>query len=184
MSAMASQITILMIVFSTVYSGTYERKHLSSASLAFVRGIHQWPVNFPHKGPVTRKMFPFDDVFMDISDLTIITLLNISAGNSIWALHVQTKRSTSSILSCDLTQNRLRKSRLTLMQARSSCSGGQIRGIAAHCGHISNILGLNSITQYFQMIFSNAFSGTKLDVFLFQCRRSVFVRVHANMIHY
>ena len=29
-----------------------------------VRGIHRWPVNSPHKGPVTRKMFPFDDVIM------------------------------------------------------------------------------------------------------------------------
>ena len=39
-------------------------KHQSSASLAFVLGIHRWPVNSPHKGPVTRKMFPFDDVIM------------------------------------------------------------------------------------------------------------------------
>ena len=36
----------------------------SSASLAFVRGIRRWPVNSPHKRPVTRKMFPFDDVIM------------------------------------------------------------------------------------------------------------------------
>ena len=64
MSAMASQITILTIVYSTVYSGTDQRKHRSSKSLAFVRGIHRWPVNSPHKGPVTRKMFPFDDVVM------------------------------------------------------------------------------------------------------------------------
>ena len=61
---MASQITSLRIVYSTVYSGTDQRKHQSSASLAFVRGIHRWPVNSPHKGPVTRKMFPFDDVIM------------------------------------------------------------------------------------------------------------------------
>ena len=27
-------------------------------------GIHRGPVNSPHKGPVTRKMFPFDDVIM------------------------------------------------------------------------------------------------------------------------
>ena len=40
------------------------KKHQSSASLAFVRGIRRWPVNSPHKGPVTRKMFPFDDVIM------------------------------------------------------------------------------------------------------------------------
>ena len=43
---------------------SYQRKHQSSASLAFVRWIHRWPVNSPHKGPVTRKMFPFDDVIM------------------------------------------------------------------------------------------------------------------------
>ena len=55
MSAMAYQITSLTIVYSTVYSGTYQRKHQSSASLAFVRGIHRWPANSPHKGPVTRK---------------------------------------------------------------------------------------------------------------------------------
>ena len=41
-----------------------KKKNQSSASLAFVRGIHRWPVNSPHKGPVTRKMFPFDDVIM------------------------------------------------------------------------------------------------------------------------
>ena len=64
MSAMASQVTSLTIVYSTVYSGTNERKNQSSASLAFVWGIHRWPVNSPHKGPVTRKMFPFDDVIM------------------------------------------------------------------------------------------------------------------------
>ena len=62
--AIASQITSLTIVYSTVYSGTDERKHQSSAPLAFVRGIQQWPVNSPHKEPVTRKMFPFDDVIM------------------------------------------------------------------------------------------------------------------------
>ena len=44
--------------------GADQRKHQSSASLAFVRGIHRRPVNSPHKGPVTRKMFPFDDVIM------------------------------------------------------------------------------------------------------------------------
>ena len=64
MSTMTSQITSLVIVYSTVYSGADERKHQSSASLAFVRGIHQWAVNSPHKGPVTRKMLPFDDVIM------------------------------------------------------------------------------------------------------------------------
>ena len=64
MSAMSSLITSLTIVYSNVYSGADQRKHQSSASLAFVRVIHRWPVNSPHKGPVMRKMFPFDDVIM------------------------------------------------------------------------------------------------------------------------
>ena len=58
MGAIASQITSLRIVFSTVYLDIDQRKHQSSASLAFVRGNHQRPVNSPHKWPVTRKMFP------------------------------------------------------------------------------------------------------------------------------
>ena len=65
MSAMASQITSLTIVYLTVYSRRRSRTRQSSASLALVRGMHRWPVNSPHKGPVTRKMFPFDDVIMD-----------------------------------------------------------------------------------------------------------------------
>ena len=65
MSAMTSQITSLTIVCSTGYPSADQRKHLNSASLAFVRGIHRRPVNSPHKGPVTRKMFPFDDIIME-----------------------------------------------------------------------------------------------------------------------
>ena len=59
-----SQITGLTIVYSTDYSIADQRKHLSSASLAFVRGNHRGPWTSPHKWPVTRKMFPFDDVIM------------------------------------------------------------------------------------------------------------------------
>ena len=55
MGPVASQITSLIIVYSTVYSGADQRKHQSSASLSFVRGIPRWPVNSPHKWPVTRK---------------------------------------------------------------------------------------------------------------------------------
>ena len=64
MGMVVSQITSLAIVYSTVASDADQRKHQSSASLAFVRGIHQGPVNSPHKWPVTRKMFPFDDVII------------------------------------------------------------------------------------------------------------------------
>ena len=66
-SVIASQITSLTIVYSSVYSDADQRKHQSSASLAFVREIHRGPVNSPHKWPVTRKMFSFDDVIMSSS---------------------------------------------------------------------------------------------------------------------
>ena len=70
MRAMASQITSLKIVYSTICSGADQRKHQRSAPLVFVRRIHRWPVNSPHKRPVTRKMFPFDDVIMFGNDST------------------------------------------------------------------------------------------------------------------
>ena len=71
MTMLASQITSLAVVYSIVYSGVNQRKHQSSASLAFVREIHRGPVNFPHKWPVTRKMFPFDDVIMGSINISI-----------------------------------------------------------------------------------------------------------------
>ena len=77
MISMASQITGVSIVYSTLCSGADQRKHQSSASLAFVRGIHRWPVDSPHKGPVTRKMFPLDDV------ITIFFLISLPS----WRYH-------------------------------------------------------------------------------------------------
>ena len=64
MSTMASRISGASIVCSTVCSGADQRKHQSSASLACVRGIHRWRLGSLHKGPVLRKMLPFDDVVM------------------------------------------------------------------------------------------------------------------------
>ena len=64
MDPMASQITGISIVYWIVCSGADQRKYQSSTLLAFAREIHWWPVNCPHKGPVTRKIFPFDDVLI------------------------------------------------------------------------------------------------------------------------
>ena len=64
MGVIEFQITSLTSVYSIVYSGVDQRKHQSSASLAFVWGIHLGPVNSLRKWPITRKMFPFDDVIM------------------------------------------------------------------------------------------------------------------------
>ena len=63
--AMASQITSLTTVYSTIHSGADQRKHQSSASLAFVCGEFTGDRWIPHKWPITRKMFPFDDVMMN-----------------------------------------------------------------------------------------------------------------------
>ena len=64
MSAMASQINGVSIVCSSVGSSADQRK-LQTTPLVFVRGIYRSPVDSPHKGPVTWKVFPFDDVIMD-----------------------------------------------------------------------------------------------------------------------
>ena len=64
MGVIASQITSLPIVYSIFYSDAAQIKHQSSAPLAFVWGIYRGPVNCQHKWPVTRKIFPFDDVIV------------------------------------------------------------------------------------------------------------------------
>ena len=73
-----AQITSLTIVYSTVHSGADKRKHQSSVSLTFVR----WPVNSPHKWPVTRKMFPFDDVIISLSANALKGTTNLNSSVS------------------------------------------------------------------------------------------------------
>ena len=81
MGSIASQITSLVIVYSTVYSDADQSNYQSSASLAFVRGIHRRPVNSPHKWPVTPKMFPFDDVIINI-----MWLQSIHSLEAVWVV--------------------------------------------------------------------------------------------------
>ena len=96
MTMLASQITSLTVVYSIVYSDVNQRKHQSSASLAFVREIHRGPVNFPHKWPVTRKMFPFDDVIMTkgtfFKQILMImerhTTHTLDSGPKQWMIHI------------------------------------------------------------------------------------------------
>ena len=89
MATMMSQITSLAVVYSIVYSGADQRKHQSSAALAFVRGIYRGPVNSPHKWPATRKMFPFHDVIMN-SGHAYTWRMNpaiIHTTQCVWSLH-------------------------------------------------------------------------------------------------
>ena len=101
MDTIASQITSLTIVYSTVYSDADQRKYQSSASLAFVRGIHRRPVNSPHTWPVTRKMFPFVDVIMLIWFIYPYTPGSFTA---IWIIWVK--------LDTDKSQQAITKQRL------------------------------------------------------------------------
>ena len=98
MGSMAFQITSLAIVYPTIYSDVDQRKHQSSASLAFVRGFHRGPVNSPHKWPVTRKMFPFDDVIMlmalEVVDWQLL-MPPATMKRSVWPLGLNTLRSRS-----------------------------------------------------------------------------------------
>ena len=68
-----------LVFFSSICSGTDQRKYQSSTSLAFERGIHWWPVDSIHKGPVTQKMFPIDDIFMSTNDF-----IHILQGHLYW----------------------------------------------------------------------------------------------------
>ena len=93
MGAITSQITSLTIVYSTVYSDADPRKHQSSASLAFVWGIHRGPVNSPHKWPVTRKMFPFDDVIMNWFICALSIVLEWILQTTAWPWDLSRRRS-------------------------------------------------------------------------------------------
>ena len=98
MGTMASQITSLTIVYSTVYSDADERKHQSSASLAFVRGIHRWPVNSPQKWLVTRNMSPFDDVIRLIITATSNSPCSLTCDSSINILNYRETSNNRRIL--------------------------------------------------------------------------------------
>ena len=59
-------------LFAQPFVQAYIKENIKfSASLAFVRGIHGWPVDYPHKGPVTQKIFPFDDTIISFSFVVI-----------------------------------------------------------------------------------------------------------------
>ena len=124
MGAMASQITSLTIVNSTVSSGADQRTHLSSSLLAFVWGIHWWLVNSPHKWPVIQKMFPFEyvimfpcSVFNDdkvmcmttilcYTDLTLICSVDNFYLHSIWTTTVAHHYSSNCSPSANIIANR------------------------------------------------------------------------------
>ena len=125
MIAMASQITSLTVVYSTVYSGADQRKHQSSASLAFVRGIHRWPGNSRHKGPVTRRIFPFHDVIMEFPGHVRPILKTTDLGGS----HLKCKNNQICLNNC---RNIIWKKKLYFICAKYKirrCSIKEKRGV-------------------------------------------------------
>ena len=99
METIASQITSITSVYSTVYSDADQRKHQSSVSLAFVRRIHREPVNSPHKWPVTRKMFPFDDAIMKLA----ASLFNTTNGGFMFWIVLECSLSFPLVFECSLS---------------------------------------------------------------------------------
>ena len=84
MDGMESQITSLTIVYSTVYSGRRTKKNIKAPRHWHLCGeITAVTDEFPHKWPVTRKMFSFDDVIMEY--MWIDQYQAISRQNKSWA---------------------------------------------------------------------------------------------------
>ena len=96
MNAMASHITGVSIICSTACSGADQRKHQNSASLVCVRAIHRWPVDSPHKGPVTRKMFPLGDVIMEKLRLCHTSYMDVGRNKEIIKEAMSSERMTAS----------------------------------------------------------------------------------------
>ena len=85
MGVMASQITSLTFFTQSCIQEQIKESNQSSPTLAFARGIHRGPVNSPHKGPVTRKMFPFDGVIMKIFVMCALRVkMTTSCRCSLW----------------------------------------------------------------------------------------------------
>ena len=96
MGVMAYQLPSLTDIYSSVHSGADQRKHQSSESLAFVRGIHRWPVNSSHKWSVTRKMFPLDDVIIKSPVLEKFEVMKLCANMfvPVLSIHLSNFRAT------------------------------------------------------------------------------------------
>ena len=172
MGMIASQITSLTIVYSTVDSGADQRKHQRPASLAFVRGIHREPVNSPHKWPVTRKNVSFWWRHYGFAELIKYKLTNI-------------------ITSCPLDKHRFPQIRYQVF----SSSVGSYRALNIICiipyhyqlwfiikddnKYIacSKRVIFNTLVTIFQTAFPNGFSWLKMYEFRLTFHWSLFLGV-------
>ena len=168
MSVMASQITSLTIVYSTVYSGADQRKHQSSASLAIVRGIHRSPVNSPCKGPVTRKCFHL----MTSSCVVIVLQTYLPLVGYPPVAFYLNKTGRPIVLSCEYPAYHHPVGRKSV--GHWTCP---LENSLTHRGR-------DKMAAIFQTTFSNAFSWRKMFKFRLRFHLSLFPRVHLTIFHH
>ena len=127
MGAIASPITSLTIVYSTVYSDADQREHQSSASLAFVRGIHRGRHHGIHKRlwATTSKHLTFNDKCINVK----IKGISQNWLNCLhYRLHLRVHRKKNS-------------ENLNTMRNMMTSSNGNISALLAFCAGISSVTG-------------------------------------------
>ena len=165
MGMTASQIASLTFVYSTIYSGVDRRKHQSTASLAFAKGIHRWPVNLPHKLPVTQKMFPFDDIIMKSLHL-ILRLGNHRFHLGVWSSNKSKRLDYMTRIAAEIMAV------ITLVW-ETIFSFEYLEDAAVSLTHLP----LDKMAAISQTISSDAFWWMKIFVFWLKFHWSLFLRV-------
>ena len=193
MSVMVFQITSVSVVYLSVCSGADQRKHGSSASLDFVRGIHRWPVNSPQKGQVTRKMFPFDDVIMRCQMTIMMLIANTleewfpvivsrSAAYTILTKHKPVFRSYLPPACTDISRPWCRYG----YHINRSCTDFCVDG--GNTGSVFTIIlthwGRDKMAAIFQTTFWNAFSWMKMCDFLLRFHLTLFPMVKLTIFQH
>ena len=118
MGVMESQINSLTIVYSKLFRCRSKKtpKLCVTGPWPFVRGIHRSPVNSTHKGPVTRKMFPFDDVIVCEFQIGLHHTMRPSLFNlkRLWVDRLRIQKTTISTL--------LQHRQVMILTCRTVCS--------------------------------------------------------------
>ena len=176
MSAIASWITSLTTIYLIVYSRADQRKHQSSASLAFVRRIHRRPVNSPHKGLVTRMMLPFDDVIIDDTAATWTHCCKISKWRDVVKCQSSTMINTPNLVASETSWDP------TIYDDLSDIETGPWTCVNIRYDVLSlTRWGREKMSAAFQTTLSNAFSWKKMLSFWLKFHWSLFLMVLKNI---
>ena len=154
MGTIVSQITSLTVVYSTVHSNAENIKAPGHWPLLW--GIHRGPVNSPHKWPVTRKMFPFDDVIM-MTRLCFAS--HIKVGCCLCMISFLKKNIQKVIIPYFQLVTR------RFLSPNSKCD-------------------ISDVAVFSQTIYSDAFLWIKSFIFWLKCHWSLFLRVQLTIIQH